>query len=211
MDDIIFNLYVNRKFSLRMIAEKIRKDHHFVKRRLESMGVIITTHDRIKRVFTDEHRKKISDSWKNRIDNGYIPYNLGKKMDRISILKNMRNHLKYDVSLEWLGSFDDIEKLKFLNRSLSRKRDCISFDTDMYKNFIDKFYYDKKFNELYNKWIKTKDKWIKPSLDHIIPKSNGGSLSIENMRFVSWLENRTKSDMSIEEWDKIKQNINYYF
>ena len=100
-----------------MIAEKIRKDHHFVKRRLESMGVIITTHDRIKRVFTDEHRKKISDSWKNRIDNGYIPYNLGKKMDRISILKNMRNHLKYDVSLEWLDSFDDIEKLKFLNVS----------------------------------------------------------------------------------------------
>lgn len=50
MDDIIFNLYVNRKFSLRMIAEKICKDHHFVKRRLESMGVIITTHDRKKGV-----------------------------------------------------------------------------------------------------------------------------------------------------------------
>ncbi len=211
MDDIIFDLYVNKKFTLRMVAKKINKNHHFVKRRLDKMGIIISTNDRIKREFTDEHKKKISEAWKNRKNNSFTNDNLGKKMDRITILKNMKNHLKYDVSLEWLNSFNDIEKLKFLNKTLSRKRDCIGFDTNMYKNFINKFYYNPRFNELYNKWIKTKDKWIKPSLDHIIPKSNGGSLSIENLRFVSWLENRTKADMSIEEWNNIKQNINYYF
>lgn len=211
MNDIIFDLYVNKKLSLRVVAEKIGKDHHFVKRRLDKMGISISTNDRVKRELTEEHKNKISKSWKNRIDNGYTPYNLGKKMDRASILKNMKNHLKYDVSLEWLDTFDDIEKLKFLNKALSRKRDYIGFDTDMYKEYINKFYYDYKFNELYDKWIKTKDKWIKPSLDHVIPKSNGGSLSIENLRFISWLENRAKADMSIEEWERIKQNIYYYF
>lgn len=42
-------------------------------------------------------------------------------MDSLSVLKNMKAHLKYDVSIEWLSKFEDIEKLKYLNRSLSRK------------------------------------------------------------------------------------------
>lgn len=211
MKDIIHDLYVNKKLSLRRIAKIIGKDHHFVKRKLESMGIAINTHDRAKIIFSEEHKRKISESWKIRKAKGYIPYNLGLKMDRMSILKNMKNHLKYDVSLEWLDSFDDIDKIKYLNKSISRKRDYVGFNVNVYKEYICKFYYDSKFNELYNKWIITKDKWIKPSLDHIIPKSSGGSTSIENLRFVSWLENRTKANISIAEWNKIKQNINYYF
>ena len=42
---------------------------------------------------------------------GYL-YNLGLKMDSLSVLKNMKAHLKYDVSLEWLSKFEDIEKIK---------------------------------------------------------------------------------------------------
>ena len=68
----------------------------------------------------------------------------------------------------------------------------------------------KKFNELYEKWIKTNDKWIKPSLDHIEAKSKGGSLLVDNLQFISWLENRAKIDIDKELWDKMKQNINYY-
>ena len=58
--------------------------------------------------------------------------------------------------------------------------------------------------------IETNDKWIKPSLDHIAAKCNGGSLLIDNLQFISWLENRAKIDIDQELWNRMKQNINYY-
>ena len=67
-----------------------------------------------------------------------------------------------------------------------------------------------KFIYLFNQWIKTNDKWIKPSLDHIEAKANGGKLDINNLQFISWLENRTKVDIPLVEWNKIKENIRYY-
>ena len=119
--------------------------------------------------------------------------------------------LMYDHEEEiYIGVFEDIEKLKYLNRSLSRKRDCEGFTTEIYIQFIERFYNDTKFNELYNKWIETNDKWIKPSLDHIEAKCNGGSLLLNNLQFISWLENRAKMDVDQELWNKMKQNINYY-
>ena len=68
----------------------------------------------------------------------------------------------------------------------------------------------KRFNELYLKWIETNDKWIKPSLDHIKAKATGGDLMIDNLQFISWLENRTKIDIEQEKWKEIKKNISYY-
>lgn len=135
---------------------------------------------------------------------------IGKKMPMESLYKNMKAHLAYDVTLEWLKQFEDIEKLKFLNKSIVRDRDRKGFDTATYISFIEKFYTDEQFNKLYQAWISTKDKWIKPSLDHIIPKSKSGSLSIDNLQFISWFENRAKVDMSLQEWDVIKSNISYY-
>ena len=163
------------------------------------------------RHFTKTHREKISNTRKALYASGAITtWSKGKKMTREHTLKNMKAHLKYDVSLKWLNSFNDIEKLKYLNRSLSRKRDCEGFTTDIYKQFIEKFYKDQKFNILYKKWIETNNKWIKPSLDHIIAKSNGGILLLDNLQFVSWLENRAKVNISQEQWNGIKKNIMYY-
>ncbi len=159
----------------------------------------------MKRVFTKEHRENISKACIGR-----KTWSKGKKMSRDHNLKNMKSHLKYDVSLEWLNSFKDIEKLKYLNRSISRERDYRGFTTETYKQFIEKFYVDKKFNKLFNEWQKTKDKWIKPSLDHIEAKCRGGTLLINNLQFISWLENRAKIDISQVEWEKMKKNINYY-
>jgi hypothetical protein len=164
------------------------------------------------RTFTEEHRKKISITRKKLYASGKIkPWQKGKKMTNDVRFKNMRVHLKYDVSLEWLKKFEDIDKLKYLNLSISRERDSKEFNTEIYKQFIEKFYNDKKFNDLYKKWINTNDKWIKPSLDHIISRSNGGTLLLDNLQFISWLENRTKFNILQNEWNKIKENINYYF
>jgi len=168
------------------------------------------------RVFTKEHREKIGNSRRAWVANGGIPYNKGLKTSertdgRRLLLLNMKAHLKYEVTLEWLNQFDNIEKLKYLNKSISRKRDYLGFDTEIYKAFIEKFYFDKNFNRLFDEWISTGDKWIKPSLDHIVPKSSGGVLMIENLRFISWLENRSKSDIPENEWVLIKNRINEYF
>jgi hypothetical protein len=159
----------------------------------------------MKRVFTKTHRENISKACKGR-----KVWSEGKKMSRDHNLKNMKAHLKYDVSLEWLDSFTDIEKLKFLNASIKRKRDYEGFTTEIYKQFIEKFYKDKKFNDLFNEWTKTKNKWIKPSLDHIEAKANGGTLLLDNLQFVSWLENRAKVDIPQVEWNKMKLKIQYY-
>ena len=66
------------------------------------------------------------------------------------------------------------------------------------------------FNHLYLKWKETNDIWIKPSLDHIIPKSKGGMLSIDNLRFISWFENRAKCSIDINNWNDMKKRIKYY-
>jgi len=158
------------------------------------------------RVFTDEHRRRISESCMGR-----KTWSQGKKMTRDHKLKNMKAHLKYDVSLEWLNSFEDIEKLKYLNHSIARERDYRGFTTEIYKQFIKKFYNDKKFNALFEKWLVTKDKWMKPSLDHIKAKCNGGTLLLDNLQFVSWLENRAKVNIDQNEWELMKTRINEYF
>jgi len=188
-----------------MIAEKFNTNHHLIRRKLEKEGIKITRRNTLKE-FTQEHKNNISRACKGR-----EAWSKGKKMTRDFKLKNMKSHLKYDVSLEWLNSFEDIEKLKYLNRSLSRKRDCNGFTTEIYKQFIEKFYNDKKFNTLLEKWRVSRDKWIKPSLDHIKAKCNGGALLLDNLQFVSWLENRTKVDINQSEWELIKAKINEYF
>jgi len=169
----------------------------------------------MKRIFTEEHKRKISESRKKLKLNGWKPYNIGlKTADRENgrelLLKNMKAHLKYNVSLEWLMQFENIEKLKYLNRAISRKRDCDGFTDSIYKKYIEKFYNDGKFTYLFNEWKNTNNKWIKPSLDHIVAKANGGKLDIDNLQFISWLENRAKVDIPLVEWNKIKENIRYY-
>lgn len=162
----------------------------------------------MKRLFSKQHRENIS-----KAKRGRTTWAKGKKMPVSSLYKNMLAHLKYNVTLEWLENFDDVEKLKFLNKSITRGRDRIGFTDDTYKRFIEKFYYDNQFNVVYKKWLLSdKNKWHRPSLDHINPKSKSGSLiDIDNLQFVTWLENRAKVDMPADEWKSIKKRIQDYF
>ena len=207
----IIEMYVNRGYTLRHLAEEFNTNHHRIKRILQKNNVEITKRNTL-RVFSDEHRQKISHTRKMLYKSGVLSaWSKGKKMTREHNLKNMQSHLKYSVSLKWLNQFDDFEKLKFLNGSIKRKRDYEGFTTEIYKQFIKKFYVDKKFNTLYEKWIETGDKWIKPSLDHIQAKAKGGTLLLDNLQFISWFENRAKIDIEQEEWNKIKERIYDYF
>jgi len=200
----IIRLYTKEMWTLRMIADAMHTDHHHIKRVLVSNGIEITKRATLK-PYTEEHKRKIGLASKGR------QTNLGKKMPHSSLYKNMHAHLDYDVTLEWLTQFDDVEKLKFLNRAISRSRDKEGFTSDTYMQYIQKFYYDEKFNSIYLKWLQTGDKWMRPSLDHISAKSKGGALFVDNLQFLTWLENRAKVDMEQSEWNKIKQRIKEYF
>jgi len=201
----VCNFYQNKNglVSLRKVGREFDIDHHRVKRILKRNGVEIVKENK-KRELTKEHKDKISESTKGR-----EAWNKGKTMSKDALYKNMKTHLKYKVSLDWLKKYDDIEKLKFLNKTLSRKRISNHFDTEKYKKFIQKFYYNEQFNSIYKLWLrKGKGKYSKPSLDHIIPKSKDGGHKIENLQFLTWFENRTKNNMTMKEWTIFKKETN---
>tara|TARA_R110000851_G_C12886410_1_gene546629 strand:+ start:40 stop:606 length:567 start_codon:yes stop_codon:yes gene_type:complete len=125
---------------------------------------------------------------------------------------NMATHLRFDVSAEWLMQFKDFEKLKTLNNVITNRSGRYDENTKWYISYLNKFYNDNNFNLIYERWEKSNfEKYKKPSLDHIVPTSKGGTNKIENLQFLSWFENRCKNDMTQKEWSKLKQNINNYF
>ena len=125
-----------------------------------------------------------------------------------SLYKNMVNHIRWDVDLDFLTKYDDIQRLKCLNKMLTRDRVAVHFDTEKYKLFIEKFYYDTKFINQFECYLESKSKWDMPSLDHIIPLSKGGTWDLDNLQILSWFENRAKCDMNNEEFNMM---IEKYF
>ena len=200
----IVESYVAGKTSMRDVAALCGTDHHRVKRVLEKNNVEIVKAKR--RPFTDSHRAKIGEKSKGR-----EPWSKGKKMPIEALYKNMASHLRFDVTHEWLSQFKDIEKLKFLNGAISKRKARFDVSSEWYVEYIEKFYSDKQFCAIYEKWISEgKGAYYRPSIDHITPRSKGGNNDIGNLQFLSWFENRAKNDMTQDEWNQIKSNLGDY-
>lgn len=201
--DKIKQMYVKEQMSLREIATILGTNHKLISRIIKREGIDITKRNK-RRVFTDEHRKKISEATKGRVGAWF-----GKKMPEEVNRKNMVAKLsRPSVTLEILNKYEDFERLKFLNGVISRHRKEFQSD-EKYISYLDKFYYDKTFNTLYDNWINSgKNKWYMPSIDHINPKSKGGLCDLDNIQFLTWFENRAKAEMSQQEWDIFKKKTN---
>lgn len=196
---IVYAYTVERK-TLRMVADEFETNHHRIKRILEKNGIEITQKDRIHKPFTEEHKRKISQSSKGRKS-----YWQGKKMPKETLYKNMAAHLKWNVPLDFLMQYEDIDRLKVLNRMLTRGRVSEHFNTASYMAFIEKFYDDKQFKSVYADYIgERKKKYAAPSLDHIVPLARGGTWELNNLQILSWVENHAKVDFMPDEWEYIK-------
>ena len=85
----------------------------------------------------------------------------------------MAKHIRFDIDYIWLMQFEDINKLKTLNRCISMRDKRWRMDTEWYKKYIIKFYYDPQFDFIYRKWIESDyEYYMRPSIDHINPRAN---------------------------------------
>lgn len=200
---LIIEMYVNQQLTLREIAGKLNTNHKLIGRILKREGVEITKRNKL-RVFTAEHRRKISESSK-----GKAGVWKGKKMPEYVSRKNMAAKLNRAlVTVETLAKYEDFEKLKFLTRGISRHRKEFKED-EKFIAYLEKFYNDPDFNTLYTNWLKSdKNKWYMPTIEHIHPKSKGGLFDLDNLVFLSWFENRAKADMGFDEWEEFKKTTN---
>ena len=184
--DLIVELY-KKGDSMRSIADKLGTNHKLISRILKKNGIKTREPKNLRGV-----KKFNCDIERN--------YN------------NMATRLRFDVSTDWLMQFNDFDKLKLLNEVITNRSGRWDVSTEWYKSYISKFYYDEQFNRAYERWVNSgKEKYKKPSLDHITPKAKGGTNDIDNLQFLSWFENRCKNDMAQTEWNNLKLNIQEYF
>lgn len=131
-----------------------------------------------------------------------------------NFIKEVRN-LKYFFNIDWLLSFDNPEKLILLLRYVKNGDKVIGHNfecKEYYIQFINHFYYDAQFNKVYKHWVNCgRDNRLKPSLDHIVPKSKGGSYRLNNLRFITQIENYCKGWLSMPEWEEVKNNPEKFF
>lgn len=200
MDEEWKRLYIEERYSLNRIAVMFGTNSHLVKRHLIKMGVELNHENRVLPPVSEEERKRRSERQK-----GKPGVWAGRKMPKGSLYKNMVSHLRWDVSLDFLTQFEDVERLKCLNKILTRDRVALHFDSEKYRQFVEKFYDDEKFKRQFEIFKASGNKYDRPSLDHIIPLSRGGTWELENLQIISWFENRAKVDMTQEEYDAMRR------
>lgn len=217
LDAKVIDLYVNHRWTMRRIARSLETDHHAVQRLLARHAVAIDKRGRVCEPFSAEHRRKLSEAkvknpsghaFKKGEKHSWPTWSKGKKMTHDFRLKQIRVKFGLDDVYD-LSPYVDLDRFLFLSRLICKLRKWLgSTESEKHRaqlDFIKRFYFDQSFNLLYDGWVKSgRNKWHRPSLDHRTPKSRGGTFDLDNLRFITWFENRAKADMDDKEWRKFK-------
>ena len=130
------------------------------------------------------------------------------------IIAFQKTNIIKDLEEEWLFNFKDFDKFLFIHRTYRGTIGNMSnLNKEDYKKIIEFFYNQKQFNDIYNFWL-TQQKtntfydWAKPSIDHKIPKSKGGTDELDNLQYLTVFENLNKRDMTSKEWEEFKRQTN---
>lgn len=153
----------------------------------------------------------------------YVSGNGNYSRESCGCLRVMRHFLAStnildNTDIDWLKQFQqDWDRFSFLNYCIVRtgiKTEDWE-NKEIYKQFYEYFWNDKQFNTIYDLWMIKKNSnyntfydWWKPSIDHKIPKSRGGTNNLDNLQFLTFYENHNKLDMTWEEWCSFKQETN---
>lgn len=191
----IIDLYLMQELSLAETAKIMHMDTQQVKKCLQSRNI---------------NPRDQKEAVRNGFKNGRYKREVSLERKYEIVARNS----KYDLTVDFIKSFPDFEKYKFLSKMLNTCR-CvdkkyidqrrIKNDKD-FKNIITKIYYDPVFNSIYEHYLETGNQWDKPSIDHIVPISKGGTWDIENIHVMTWHDNLRKSDMLWSEWLNQEEN-----
>ena len=120
-----------------------------------------------------------------------------------------------DLTSEHLKDFrQDFEKFLLVHKILINNTEgyYTTYPIKEYVDALEYFYFNEQFNLIYNFWkenekLNTYYDWAKPSLDHVVPKSRGGTHNIKNLQVLTVFENLAKRDMTQEEWESFKKKL----
>jgi hypothetical protein len=130
-------------------------------------------------------------------------YSLGRSHSDATKLK--LSSYNTGIPIDVLQKYTDPIKLKIILNWSGPKRNRLDQTIDSKLEFIDHFYNDDRFNRIYLAWINSnKNQLFKPSIDHVIPFSKGGTGVLSNLQVLTWFENKVKDSMTDDEWQSFK-------
>lgn len=202
MEEQVIKEYKPGKTSLRDIAEIFNTNHHRIKRILVKNDIEIIKAKGKK--LSPERKKKCAEILAN-----HRPNLKGISHNNEHKYKNMCSKRQNGITCEYLMQhFEDYDKLYILNEMLKQGSRILNFSTTEMKEYYEYYYNDDLFCKIYNNYkLSNKNKWYKPSLDHIIPISKKGCNKLENLQIMTWFENKSKGNKNNNVWQLIKKNI----
>ena len=115
---------------------------------------------------------------------------------------------KFKCAPEFFAQFTETQKYKMIHDSVRRFLKPCEENRQEYEQIMEYFYYDSHYDELYKRCMETGKLSHRPSLDHIIPLSLGGSSDLSNLQVLCHFENISKGKLTMEGY---LRNIQVYY